>query len=118
MGRSKLSSSDKDNIRKLYKSGETIPALMEKYGVTYNTIKRVVNPELYAKHVKQVTLYNKRNSKGINQKREMAFRRFSFTMNRDSDAPIIEALEGKGNITQYIRDLIYADISKKKKGHT
>ena len=55
-GQSKLTPEDKVEVRKLYNSGFTIPALMEKYGVNYNAIKRAINPELHAQHVKNIAL--------------------------------------------------------------
>lgn len=60
-GQSKLTPEDKVEVRTLYESGVTIPALMEKYGVNFNAIKKAINPELHAKHVKRIALSMKQH---------------------------------------------------------
>ena len=111
MGKSKLSHEDKTTIQKLFREGVSIPALALKYDVAYVTIKRIVYPEFYAENLAQSAKYNKENSRLIHQQEGKTFRRFSFKLNRTKDAEISRELDRKENVSQYIKELIVADIA-------
>ena len=50
--------------------------------------------------------------KRANAKYDRKLRKFLLAFNKERDADVIRALEGRANITGYIRQLINADISR------
>lgn len=112
MRRAKLTTSEREEIRRLHAEGSTAAELAERYGVHYNTIKRTVDPEAYAKHLQSASQYNSKNENRIRAQRSRSLRRFGFSLHKVKDSEIIEVLNGKENITQYIRDLIADDLER------
>lgn len=115
MRRARLTISEREEIRNLHVSGYSISNLAKLYGVSFNTIKRIVDPEAYAKHLQSASQYNSENEKRIREQRSKSLRRFGFSLHKVKDREIIDALNGQENITQYIRDLIADDIEKEKR---
>ena len=114
MRRARLTTGERDEIRSRYAEGYTISELAKLYEVSFNTIKRTVDPEAYAKHLQSASQYNSENEKKIREQRSKSLRRFGFSLHKEKDSEIIDILSGKENITQYIRDLIADDIERKK----
>ena len=113
MANRKLSDQDKLEIRRLHKQGISITALAANYEVSYNTIRRVVNPELYAQQLKKTAQYQKENLQQIYEKNKMSLRSYYIQFHRNHDAEIIKHLDAQENVTQYIRDLVTEDMNKK-----
>lgn len=49
----------------------------------------------------------------VNRYIKNKMRRFTIQFHRDNEADVIEHLEAQGNVTQYIKELIRADMEKK-----
>ena len=112
MGKSKLTEQDRKDIRKLADEGYSSAALAAKYGVSYTTIHRVLNPDYYAKGLARAIEYQKENYPAVHNRDSLNRRVYRFSFNREKDERIISQLDKQDNIHDYIRRLVIADIEK------
>lgn len=112
MSRNKLTEENKNEIRKLINEGYSKSALAAKYGVSRQTIHRIVSPEYYARNLAQAKQYQKENGKKIQQQRARTRRNYLISFHNENDADIIDHLDKQENVNMYIRDLIVEDIKK------
>ena len=113
---SKFTEEQKETIRKLHFEAD-VPYrdLALQYEVSFNTILRICEPETYKKHLAASKEYQKVNIKAIAAQRANSLRKFSLALSKQNDSDIIEYLEGKDNVSQYLRDLVYNDMVDSKK---
>ena len=115
MAARKLTEKDKNEIRKLSKEGHKQVALAAIFGVSVQTIYRILNPEYYAKSLARSRKYQKDNKERIQQQRYNSRRDYRLSFNLEADADIIRHLDKQENINNYIRTLISNDIKKSTK---
>ena len=109
----KLSPEVRKEIRTLYTSGEySYSQLAAKYNVSINTISRCVNDPTGEKTREENRRYYQENAKEINLRAIAVNKEFRIKLNRNSDAEMIEFLESKENLRQYILGLIKEDMKK------
>ena len=110
----KFSPEEKHIIRVLHEeSGVSYKDLAFQFDVSYNTIRRICEPDVYAKHLQRSREYQKQNSKSITAQNLSKQRRFFVSFNRLEDAAIIDYIESHDNVSQYFRDLILRDMRQK-----
>ena len=113
-GRKKLSDEAREEAIKLRKKGLSYVAIAERYGVDYRTIYRICEPEKYTQEKIKNRQYNKNCSKAILNTRKENQRLFRLSLTRSTDGDIIEHLESKDNMSDYLRMLIRKDMDNTK----
>lgn len=109
----KLSETQREEIRELYATGEyPYSYLAHKYDVSINTISRCVNDPTGEKTRRENRDYYHENAQMINRKVAAANKEFRLKLNKNIDGDVIEFLESKHNIRQYLLGLIKADMKK------
>lgn len=112
MARSKLTEENKNEIRRLNKEGYTQASLAELFGVSKQTIYRVINPDYYAKNLQQSIVYQRENKDRIRQRRINTRKDYFLSFNSETDAAVISQLDKQENVQDYIRILVTDDIKK------
>jgi len=113
VGKTKLSKQDRLRIRKLRDEGANYSTLAEQYAVSITTIRRVCDPELYAKTLEASATYNTLNSKKIYEQQKANSKRYVLTLNVKKDSEIIDHLNEQKNIQAYLKSVVEKDINSK-----
>ena len=111
-GQKRISDEDRAKIKQLNKNGMSFVALAKEYGVTYQTISRICNPEKYKIQLEKNRQYAITNKEAVLNTRKRNQRRFSIVFTKSIDTEIIKHLETKENINDYIRTLILKDMAQ------
>lgn len=104
----RISDEIRNQIKKDYATGRySYASLAAKYGVSGTSIGRIVNPDYYNRdlvktRIRQRTYEQPKPSYAVNL-------RFY-----DKDQALIDKVKAEPNTQQYLKDLIAADIKKKK----
>ena len=112
---SKLTDNQREDIRRLHNEvGVTYKDLALQFEVSYNTILRICNPDIYQKHLQGARKYQKENQKKIVDNNRAKLRRYFVVFNKQDDAEVISHIDAKENMSQYIKDLIVSDMEASK----
>ena len=116
MAKRKLTDIERGQIRDLRAKGLSNSILAKQYGVSVSTIVRICRPELYKKNLESNKEYRKENGQQIYRTRKANSKTYKLEFHKINDAEVIAQLEkqGKGNMHDYIRSLIYQDIQRKR----
>ena len=112
MARRKLTDAERGEIRELRDLGLSNSNLAKHYGVSVSTIVRICRPESYKKNLESNKEYRKEKGQQIYRTRKANSKTYKLEFHKINDADVIAQLEkqGKGNMQDYIRSLIYQDI--------
>lgn len=112
-GRSKLTPEQKEEIRKLYKTGDySHPKLAAMYGVSKYTIFRVINDPDGAKINEQNRKYQRENYEKTSKARLENNWHYTLTINKNKDHDIIDHVRNQKNTRQYLLNLIKKDMEE------
>ena len=101
---------EKAEIRQAHDAGVPYNALAVKHGVSSATIMRVCRPELYEKQLAANRKYQADNIKKINAARKVTYKHYRLAFHADNDSAVIDHLDKKENVTDYVRHLVIDDI--------
>ena len=109
----KISPEDKHTIRVLHEESKvSYKDLARQFDVSYNTIRRICEPDVYERHLQRAREYQKENQKTISAEYRSKYRRFFLSLHKFEDKAIIEHIESHNNVNQYLRDLILKDMGE------
>ncbi len=114
MSKGKLSEKDKKKIRRLSKEGYRPSALAAMFNVSTTTIHRVKNPVYYDNVLESSKEYQRNNATRIRRDLAKKRRNFMLSFSLENDADVIERLEAKANVNDYIRTLVRNDLNNEK----
>jgi len=110
----KLNEQQRSEIYELrHKLGVPYKDLAQQYGVSFQTIQRICEPDVYEKHKQALKKYQQENAQAISEKRTHTIRHFHLLLQKESDAEMIKFLEDQENINKYLRDLIQKDMNSR-----
>lgn len=112
MGKRKLTDQDKIAIRNLFEEGNKPASIAARFGVSRQTIHRVLNPDYYERNLSQAREYHRENSEQIQKRRANRRRDYKLSFSYKSDADVIDHLDKQENVNEYIRGLVVEDIKK------
>lgn len=112
--RSKLTDEQKLEIRKLNAEGIPYSALAARFDVSYMTIMRICRPEHYEKQKASNREYQTRNAKQIVESRKGKYRYYRLAFNTENDKEVVQYLDARDNIQDYVRQHVIDDLKKEK----